>query len=308
MELNTSPVLPAMELPDSMLARPSGIACFNNYDYQAFKREHPELIAASRLKHYSVSPLAGRHADSEPQETTDAMRFGSLVHAFALSPALIGAKFQAREREVEKKKDGTPYADGRQSAAQKAEWAELEAQGTQINSPEEHATAQTMASNAVSAIVDYFSSEPEWVTETTLWNQLDNGYTLCGTADAICEEHDTIVDIKTTADAELDDYTLTSACFRYGYHIQAGVYSMLYEAVCGRPLLRFAFAFVSKAAPHLSKLLVLDRPQLDRCEAAAQEAFNNLYDAYEQDSDLGPNLSPVLPPCTRSLYFIPTES
>lgn len=289
-----------------ILTEEHGIGSFNNTAYQAFKRANSDLVSPTRLKPYLTSPAAGLHADSEPQETTDAMRFGSLVHAYVLQPETIGVTFVSEEKRVAAKKDGTPYADGRQDPAQKAEWEQKARQGIQVNSAAEHETAQALAASVIAAIKEYMGEETYEAEQTMWWNNTTEQLTHIGQADLVSEHTDTIIDVKTITDANLKDSTLVNQCFTYGYQIQAAAYDELYEITHGRHLRRFVFAFVSKTAPYHAKLLVLDEAQLQRCYGDYGTALLH-YGKARTAQDQKLPVSTVLPPCTRSLYYNPTE-
>lgn len=201
-----------------------------------------DAINASGLKLLKRSPAHFQQARLEPHAPTTAQALGTLVHLLVLEPE--------RENEVAV----APECDRRTRGGKDA-WAEFQAKAADrlIVTAEQWDTARRMR-DAVRANPNALALLSDGAPEVTLLHPLDSIPIKCR-LDWLCDGHEVIVDLKTASDASEPEFS--RAAGKYGYHLQAALYSDSAEA-CGLGARAFVFLVVESAAPFGVALYVLD--------------------------------------------------
>lgn len=166
------------------------------------------------------------------EEPTEAMRFGTAVHAAVLETELFKSKYvQKPENMSFATKDGKIWRD--------------EQVGKEIVSFDDYNTIRSIYSAVMSdsEANDYLTDSGR--EESFFWRDDDSGI-LCRCRTDILKDN-TIVDLKTTEDASDDGFF--KAVLRYGYSYQAAFYLRGLKAVTGIDH-TFKFLMVEKSAPY----------------------------------------------------------
>lgn len=185
-------------------------------------------IDQSGLKQWMISP-AKYVASLEQPKDSPVLRLGSLIHAHVLDTDVEGYAVKPNLRT----KDG------------KAKAAELIEQGKTLVSEEDIALAESMA-EVSRPLFDHAQGKAEQAIFDDYF-----GLHLKGKYDWLPSEPDDdgvlrITDYKTTSDATEFPYH----AWKYGYHIQAAYYMMLYRLEGYDGFLGFRFIAQEKTAPY----------------------------------------------------------
>lgn len=198
--------------------------------------------AARSMAHYRYAP---------PQEPSQAMRFGSLVHCGKLEPAAIGTRYAVMPDFAEeiRKEDGSRYSNVRATKAYKeavAAWRKTIGDRQEC-SPEE---LEVML-GIVQSLVMHDQSRLWLCSEgpcevSIVWDDPSTGIRCKGRIDKLCVVNNTplLVDLKTTRDAS--DFERSIA--RFAYHRQAAFYGDGLTALTASDN-RFALVIVEKEKP-----------------------------------------------------------
>jgi hypothetical protein len=199
--------------------------------------------AARSMAHYRYAPEI---------ETTDAMRFGSLVHCGKLEPASIGARYAVMPdfaAEI-RKPDGTEYSNVRATKAYKEA---ADAWRATIGD-RECCTSQDLEQmlGIVQSLVMHDQArlwlcgggEPE---VSFVWDDPDSGVRCKARVDRWhgCNGQQLAVDLKTTKDAS----DFERSILRYAYHRQAAFYTDGITACTGIRNVLFGIVAVEKEKP-----------------------------------------------------------
>lgn len=165
--------------------------------------------------------------DREQKKSTDAMEFGTLVHAMVLEPETVESEFATMPNGIDKR-----------TKAGKAFWDELSKknEGKTVVAQNDFELAQKVAKSVlehpVSSLIYRKFGIPEftlqWKEEVQI-NENESVFVDCkARLDwAIAPQHDfqngLVLDLKTTKDASESDFT--KSAYNLGYHIQAAWYS-----------------------------------------------------------------------------------
>ena len=198
------------------------------------------------------------------------------MDCLALTPELFDSKYRVEEKRVALKKDGTPYANGMQDPAQKAEWEQLSAQGIRIITPEQKAEADEMAALVNEHYAKRFMALNEncwsqvaiWVRFTELDGRaLPCPVIACGMLDLTDMLH-TLDDLKTTSVDLSNTRALFYSVEDYRYGMQAALYHDLYLLATGESWAYFGFLFVSTKKPYMLRRVEMTDEAIDlyRCE------------------------------------------
>jgi hypothetical protein len=243
-----------------------------------------EALSASGAKALLKSPLAYRHAMDAPRADTEAFRFGRLVHALVLQPAVADSLCVILPPRpdlsgVRDAKGNVPKvpAATEQGKALLAPWqAECDALRVTAEAGEQYAltaddwaVTKAEAQPLADAMLDAPHPETGWTLRALLrdcpamvevaiaWQSP----TVVGGDNAICPckaKPDAVVslpdgsaiciDVKTTS-ADLTTADLSRTIAAYGYHRQAAHYL---DALASQGVVdaTFALIFVAKSAPH----------------------------------------------------------
>lgn len=243
----------------------------SNAEYHAL-----DSISKSGLDLIRKAPALYKFRRENPQPTTPALRWGTLVHTAILEPHNLDELMIA------------PKVD-RRTAAGKAEWAEFEAkaEGREIVTEEElerlRLTSEAVHAHAAAGKALAMLREVE---TSIFWTDPDTGINCRCRPDGILS-NGLIVDVKTTGDASADEFVKSAAKWRY--HVQAAYYSDGYRAAFGEAPKGFAFIAVEKDPPFMVAFYVASDAMTLRGRADYQQDLRT-FDAC-QKTDTWPALS-----------------
>lgn len=173
--------------------------------------------------------------DRTDEEPTAAMRFGTLVHALALTPATFAEEFALAD------------SINRRTHQGKADYAALVASGQRVVSREEYATAleivKAIRRHPVAGPL-FKTGEPEKVLTVEREPHL---LPLKGRPDWLAPQP-ALVEFKTATDASKEGFL--RAVYRHGYHLSAAYYRMLVSRTTGTPEAAIPHAFVVAETKH----------------------------------------------------------
>lgn len=238
----------------------------SNADYHALPS-----VSKSGLDLIAKAPAYYRWRRENPQEPTEAMKLGTLVHTAVLEPdrfadeVVVGQKFDRR------------------TTAGKLAAAEFEAQhaGKDVLDVETYDSlhairaavyAHPAAAKALSDIAN--------VEASMFWTDPDTGIECRCRPDAF-RTNDVIVDLKTTKDAS--PYGFAKSIFNYRYFVQAPFYMDGFRAATGREPKGFVFIAVETEPPHLVAVYVLNEIDLIRGRATYKQDLSTLKRCLELD-------------------------
>ena len=223
-------------------------------------------ISRSELWRMSESPEKFRYFKDFPQEPTDALLFGQAFHKLLLEPDTFYDEF-----------DFEPEVDKRTKVGKElyAEWAER-ANGKTI-------VPRSMMKD-IGCMVESVSNEPFaqkltnglhevsffWTDEFTGEDckcRVDNLY--------VGKKGLVIVDFKSCTDARYDSFSRDF--FKYGYHLQAGMYTEGVKACTGKEP-SFVFVAVEKKPPYSVNIFQVDKDVVDN----GYDVFRTLLGTYHE--------------------------
>jgi hypothetical protein len=199
-----------------------------------------DAVSHSRLREMRKSPAHYRMALDSPDEATEAMEFGRLIHCAVLEPSKLPLQFAVKPPDIDRRtKEG------------KAAWAEFQeaADGKTIVTEADMAMARSMAD-----AVTLHPTAGDLVENAVLtgdverpffWRDTELGLDRKAKTDMVLPDG-TVVDLKTTVDAGRD---FRKSVIKYGYHTQAAYYGDALESV-GREMRDFLIIAVEKGRPH----------------------------------------------------------
>ena len=232
----------------------------SNEDYH-HSPPYNEYLSSSQLKWYNRSPKFAKFMLDNPQEETDAMRFGSLFHD--LMACMAGANGMwaqgygvwldglARFDAPVNPKTGQPYG-----ATTKA-YAEAYAKFKEDNADKLIASRDelNLAYEMCHSLWYKCGSTSEQVRKLLKWGkpevsifyETEDGIKIKIRPDLLTPKK--IVDWKSTTLDDLTEESINRTILHYGYHISAAMYQYVYHAVTGK-WLDFYLVFVQKQEPY----------------------------------------------------------
>ena len=241
--------------------------------YHAAKGLLQNCVSKSTLTEFAKNPYRFKWAkDNGIQKTSTGFRFGSLVDALVLTPEMFDSLYRVEAVKVATKKDGTPYANGQQDKDQKAEWAELEAQGITVIAPEEYDKAAFCADEVTRELArqglilgETYDSQVGFMfhLEIPIADGVLVPINYMGMIDILPRDIERpIKDQKTTALNVDDTYAIDRSIRSFSYGIQAASYSDMLAQITGHQR-DFSFFFVESAPPHCMADVTMRRDALD---------------------------------------------
>ena len=228
-------------------------------------------ISNSALNNLSKSPAHYKHALENPTEATPAMKFGSLVHTVILEPKLVDEQYAV-----------APNVDKRTKAG-KATYAEFteKAEGKTVVSQDDMDNALAMAESIAAHPLANQLITQKGVNERAIYSvDKDTGLLKRGKLDRLCEDTNSIIDLKTTTDGSPAGFT--KSIFNYGYHRQASYYlDMAREQSFNVD--RFLFVVVEKTPPFAVSVFEVDGYSLALGRKQYQENLKTLAKCLEED-------------------------
>jgi hypothetical protein len=225
------------------------IGIFTNVSHKQYHDLPLEIVSNSYLGELSKCPAAARIV----KPTTPAMIMGQAFHCLLLD----GEEMFNNEFAV------APVVD-RRTKAGKEIWADfiLEHPDKAIIDAEDRDKLYNMG-NAVIRHPFAVKLLAEGRSEVSIfWKDKGTGADCKVRPDRIpAGDRGTIVDVKTVMSAS--EAAFTSACVRYGYFRQAGMYTIGYNAVTNGNVDQFAFICVEKEDPYRVEVHTLDDAAID---------------------------------------------
>lgn len=208
-------------------------------------RAYP-AVSRSELWKISKSPEKYKYELDNPPEPTEALIFGQALHKFVLERETFRDEFAVAPDIDKRTKEG------------KAKYAEF------ISSCQDKIVILSDMMEKITAMSDKLEHD-NYVKKLLIgdhekpffWTDDITGEACKCRVDCITKIGDTpiIVDIKTTANAETD--TFMRSALKYGYHVQAAMYS---EGVKANTGLKFGFVFIAieKEPPYSINIMETD--------------------------------------------------
>ena len=224
----------------------------------------PEYLAIDAASKHGLelllrSPAHYRWAQEQPSEASPAQALGTLAHTLILEP-------ETASRYLCEQVD-------RRTNAGKARWAEIQAEGLTLVSPDQMEAAEGMRDAVMAhplARVLFAAGEAEG---TLLWDDEETGLACKARPDWWNGDHDLIVDLKTASDGSFDGFSRAAGA--YGYHLQAAHY-MDGAIACGMKPQAFLFVVVESAPPHAVAVYTMDDNTIHAGRVKIRRALNLL--------------------------------
>lgn len=233
-------------------------------------RTHPAL-SRSELWKMSESPEKFKWYRDHPQEPTESLLFGRVVHKLVLEPDDYASEFLT-----------FPNLNLRTSVGKAAlAQYEEEAQGRQIVTMDKYLQALSMA-EVVRAVPFVAECLRDGQTEQSFFwtDSLTEVDCKCRT-DIYVPSQNIIVDYKTTSSAETRQFN--RSFFKYGYHLQAAMYSLgVRTALELDELPEFYFVAQEKAEPYSVNIVRVT----DDVMTYGMDVFRELIGTYKVCSEL----------------------
>lgn len=247
------------------------------------------VVSKSSLGDFMESPYRYHYnVTHDVRKESAALRMGSMIDCMALTPHLWDAEYAepwqpSEPRRVQLKKDGSPYADGRQDAAQKAAWEaeraafdeRCEQEGITILREGELERVREVAGQVTEHLAQMgLVLGKTFVSQVGMWMYVDSidgtplpqPLIVTGMID-ICPMQESregayLVDLKSTSrsveNAEGLFYAIED--FHYGLHV---LYLDLFNWCTGASRDSFAFLFVTSALPAMSRVVRMGASELE---------------------------------------------
>lgn len=216
-------------------------------------------ISKHGLDDFHRCPAWFKFRREHPQETTPALRWGSLVDEavftpdeFAKNSVVIPADAPARP--TERSRNAKKPSEETIRAIEFWDAFDKQNEGKEIITAEE---AETLR-NTVAAIANHpaasrlFHAGENLIQSSLFWTDPATGVSMRARPDMVVrrpnQDRDVIVDLKTAVSAEAGEFAKAATNFRY--HVQAGVYLDAWKQITGRDA-AFVFIVVEKTEPFL---------------------------------------------------------
>jgi len=225
--------------------------------YHAF-----DAVSNSQLCRLAKSPAHYRSYMDHPEEKTDAMIFGSALHAYILEPDNFDLEFCARPMglDLRRKEDKEFF-----------EQFKKKHEGKQIIKGEEYEICQHMRAAAMQhPLVNELLGSDGHTELSILWNIDD---ILCkARVDryVMWRNKPTIVDLKTTTDASMRGFA--KSMYAYRYYQQAAMYLDGMSAIQGYDHSTFIFIAMEKEPPFAIGIYEID----DQALQAGRQEYQRL--------------------------------
>ena len=242
---------------------------FEEYRAAQGVSSHAMMALLKSPMHYMAK--YGPNAVQEPP--TPAMRFGTLVHTAVLEPKRFRESFAIE-----------PKVDKRTSAG-KAQLEEFHGSlkpGTILVGDEEaekllrildnlekHKTAKNVLTGGIAEASAY------WMDANTGVN--------CKMRPDMMHDGGVIVDVKTTRDGSLDEFS--RSIWNFGYHVQAAVYTDGYATMMSMPRekVEFLFVVIENEAPHAISVYHADHALIEKGREKYKLALNRYLECVSKD-------------------------
>ena len=278
------------------------------------------VVSKSTLADFGDNPYKFKwEQEKGVRKTSEALALGSLVDCLTLTPQLFEKQSLCEPVRVQLKKDGTPYLDGRQDPAQRAEWQAREADGVHVISEAQLAKGQAIAEQAKRhldllglRLGDTFRSQiGMWVYLTELGgHKLSTPVIVTGMID-ICPTAGALLDLKTTSVDISSESKVSYTTEDFHYGLQGALYSDLWAICSGEEKSRigFVFLFVGTNEPYMSRELRMSDETLDLYRPEYMRLIRRYADCWKLDDWGEPTLEPIFyTPSSREFKRIGKEA
>lgn len=213
-------------------------------------------LSSTGAKRLLEAPAVFKYRQEHPEPPKDAFDFGSAVHSLVLG---VGAQPVCHG-----------YAEVRSNAA-KERVAEIRAEGgipvKQRLYDEIVACADAVMSHPIAGKL--FQRDDAY-PEVSAFTTTEDGLWLRSRMDLLIPEQNIIVDLKTSASAQPEDFT--RAVTGFGYDVSAVHYRKVWHSLT-ETLPSFVHVVVSKTAPYLVTVAELDSDYLELGESRWERAY-----------------------------------
>ena len=237
-------------------------------------RSHP-AISRSELFKISESPEKFKYCREHPEEPTPALIFGQLLHKVVLLPDMIWDDFIV-----------APNVDRRTKAGKEEYAAFLEEAKDKVVVTSDMMTQALEMASALSGnefAQKLLDGEKE---KEFFWSDDMTGEDCKCRVDCLTEvgENLIVVDLKTTDCAETEAFTRSA--IKYGYDLQAAMYSDGVEKNTGRKPL-FVFIAIEKKPPYAVNIMQADELFIRRGYDRFRELIGIYHDCKQTDNWYG---------------------
>ena len=233
--------------PTKVTAKPVPRVIKPNHDYDGMTNAEyhgaKEWFGSTSLKTLALKTPAHYKHESENHVFKDAWNIGTAAHSLILegdTTNIVVLEYPNYTTKAAKEAKAAAIAENKQPLLTK-EWVEVQAMHKSVM---DHPVASKLFTGHI----------PE---RSFFWEE--DGMKFKCRPDAL--HPNMIVDLKTTVDANPDDFGKTA--FNYGYFVSAAHYRNGVQAVNGGEKLPFVFVNVEKTAPYLVSVTELDEDALD---------------------------------------------
>lgn len=248
-----------------------GVWEISNSDYHADRTAESSSTLKTILQ--SVELYHGRYVTGDiVKEPTEAMKFGSAFHVFSLERDDFGNRYafgppveyvsdDGKVREPLNRGSGK-HERWKEHRKFYADWCEAN-EGKEFRDPAEEAQMAMMLGQLKShqEAWDLIAPVLEGKGSTEKRVRFEYRGIQCKCAfDVLCQ-HPVSVDVKTTGEAGRDFHS--KQIYELGYYISAAFYHIGYQAIFGRKLESYKFAFVHKNPPYEVELYTLKKKALE---------------------------------------------
>ena len=201
---------------------------FKNYQKQAG-------LSNSQMNKINISPAFFKWSEENPQEKTEALIFGSLLHGLVLEPQNFERDFIVM-----------PNVDKRTRAGKEVmEQFDLACEDRQIVTQEQFDLACILRDKVMSHEIAKKLLTGKGENEVSIFWE-DDGVECKGRPDRIKDR--IIIDLKTTTSTKPEEFSRNA--YKYGYHRQCAWYSKGYEKAFNHEPLGFVFIAIEKTPPY----------------------------------------------------------
>lgn len=213
-----------------------------------------EAIGSTSIKAMSQSPAHFKYFRDNPKEPTPAMILGTAAHEALLEPELFEANYIVAPEFTGFTKDGKPSTQSADAKAKKAAWYAENANKKIITLEQKEQISgmiKAVHSNSTAKkLLNLGHAE-----ESYFWRDKATGI-LCKCRPDFLREGKIIVDLKTTGDASMEEFSRSINDF--GYHISAPWYLDGTSHVTGDKYDTFIMIAVEQTALHGVAIYYLD--------------------------------------------------
>jgi hypothetical protein len=223
-----------------------------------------EHIRCSALKGMATSPGHFLHLWKGPKVQKKAWDLGRAVHSVLLEQSLDG---------FVRRPDGV---DGRTKDG-KAQLEALAATGKIVITGEEHDSMEQRLGTFAGSSEAMICYDNSFVEMSHYAQDPVTGLYIKARPDI--QRPGFIADLKTTANMGLFEKQI----WNYGYHIQAGFYSLVTEITTGEQVTEFKFIAQEKTAPYGVRVFSFDKATIAFCKEKARELLNRASVCIKED-------------------------